>query len=60
VLDLPALIPVALVVWAGLAFGLARTIFKTVARQRDAELRALADGLAEVCSPAGPPALPPA
>jgi hypothetical protein len=59
VLDLPALIPVALVVWAGLAFGLARTIFKTVARQRDAELRALADGLVEVCTAEGPPALGP-
>jgi hypothetical protein len=58
VLDLPALIPVALVVWAALAFGLARTIFKTVARRRDAELRALADGLADVCDAAGPRALP--
>jgi hypothetical protein len=58
VLELPALIPVALVVWAGLAFGLARTIFKTVASQRDRELRALADGLAEVCTE-GPRALGP-
>jgi len=49
VLELPALIPVALVVWAALAFGLARTIFKTVASQRDRELHALADGIAEVC-----------
>lgn len=49
VLELPALIPLALLVWAGLAFGLARTIFGVVSRQRDAELRALADGLAEVC-----------
>lgn len=49
VLDAPVLIPVALVVWAGLAFMLARTIFGTVARQRDAQLRALAEGLVEVC-----------
>lgn len=48
VLELPLLIPVALVVWAALAFSLSRTIFKTVATQRDAELRALADGLVEV------------
>jgi hypothetical protein len=48
VLDAPALIPVALVAWAGLAFLLARTIFKAVASQRDRELRALADGLADV------------
>lgn len=57
VLDLPALIPVALLVWAGLAFGLARAIFRSLSRQRDAELRALTDGLAEVCS--SPPALEP-
>lgn len=49
VLDMPVLIPVALMVWASLAFLLARTIFRTVTRQRDAELRALADGLVEVC-----------
>lgn len=49
VLEMPVLIPVALVLWGALAFGLARTIFKTVARQRDQELRALADGLEEVC-----------
>lgn len=48
VLDMPALIPVALAAWAGFAFFLARTIFGTLARQRDVELRALADGLAEV------------
>jgi len=62
VLDLPVLIPVALVVWASLAFLLARTIFRTIARQRDAELRALADGLVEVCretSPKPPPVEPP-
>lgn len=50
VLDMPVLIPVALAAWWALAFLLARTIFKTVAGQRDRELRALADGLAEVCS----------
>lgn len=58
VLELPVLIPVALGLWAGLAFMLARTIFKTIARQRDAELQALADGLEEVCRNAT--ALPPA
>ena len=58
VLHAPVLIPVALVAWAALAFLLARTIFKTVAGQRDRELRALADGLAEVCG-GGPRALEP-
>jgi hypothetical protein len=58
VLELPVLIPVALAVWAALAFGLARTIFKTVASQRDRELRALADGIAELCRE-GPHALGP-
>lgn len=57
-LELPVLIPVALAAWWALAFLLARTIFKTVASQRDRELRALADGLAEVCS-GGPRALGP-
>ena len=49
VLEAPALIPVALAVWAALAFGLARTIFTALASQRDRELHALADGIAEVC-----------
>ncbi len=35
----------------GLAFGLARTIFSSVAKQRDRQLRALADGLVDACRP---------
>ncbi|MCX4245063.1 hypothetical protein [Paraliomyxa miuraensis] len=56
VLAMPVMIPVMLVAWGGLSFLLARTIFTTIVRQRDAELRALADGLAEVCG-SEPPAL---
>ncbi len=49
VLEMPALIPVALVAWFGLAFGFARLIYTNIARQRDQQLQALADGLAELC-----------
>ena len=35
VLEAPVLIPLAFALWAGLSFLLARTIFKTIARQRD-------------------------
>lgn len=55
VLEAPVLIPLAFALWAGLSFLLARTIFKTIARQRDVELRALADGLEEVCNAATSP-----
>jgi hypothetical protein len=48
VLDAPVLIPIALMVWFGMAFMLARGIFKSVVRQRDPQLHALAEGLAEV------------
>ncbi len=47
-LHAPVLIPFVFIAWAGMAFLLARAIFTAVARQRDAELRALADGLADV------------
>jgi hypothetical protein len=59
VLRVPVLIPFAFLAWAGLAFMLARTIFTSIARQRDAELRALADGLVDV-SHQSPLGLPPA
>jgi hypothetical protein len=49
VLDMPALIPVAFLAWAALAFGFARLLFTTVARERDPQLQALADGLVDVC-----------
>lgn len=52
VLELPVLIPLAIVVWGVLAFLLARTIFKSIVRQRDGELRELAEALVEVCTPA--------
>ena len=47
-LGLPWLIPIAFITWAGLVFTFARAIYRTVARQRDAQLHALADGLAEL------------
>lgn len=58
VLHAPVLIPLAFVAWGALAFLLARTIFTSVARQRDVELRTLADGLTDVShqSPLGLPA----
>jgi hypothetical protein len=48
VLHAPVLIPVAFLAWGALTFLLARTLFAAVARPRNAELRALADGLADV------------
>ncbi len=57
VLDAPVLIPLVFAVWAGLAFTLARTIFRAIARQRDPQLQTLADGLADVCRETA--ALPP-
>lgn len=58
VIDMPVLIPVAFLAWAALAFGFARLLFTTVARQRDPQLHALADALAEICRQA-PRSLPP-
>ncbi|MEM9455194.1 MAG: hypothetical protein AAGF11_13515 [Myxococcota bacterium] len=58
VLHMPVLIPVAFIAWATMVLGVTRVLFTTLARQRDASLRALADGLAEVCQNA-PPRLPP-
>ncbi|MEX1367117.1 MAG: hypothetical protein AB1Z98_28580 [Nannocystaceae bacterium] len=60
VLGMPWLIPLGIALWFSLAFALARTIYSTVARQRDAQLRALADGLEEICLSAPAPAPAPA
>lgn len=49
VLAAPLLILPCFLAWVALSFGLARTIFNNVARQRDPQLQALADGLAEIC-----------
>lgn len=54
VIDMPVLIPVAFIAWAAMVLGMTRLLFTTLARQRDASLRALADGLAEVCQNAPP------
>ncbi|MEM7153963.1 MAG: hypothetical protein AAF799_14025 [Myxococcota bacterium] len=58
-LKLPALIPSFFLMWAGMAFMLARTIFKSSARNRDRQVRALAEGLVATCE-AGTRSLPPA
>lgn len=58
VIHMPVMIPVAFIAWATMVLGVTRLLFTTLVRQRDASLRALADGLAEVCQNA-PPRLPP-